>query len=411
MKMTREQRYEQSFARAAVQLRFVAQEALDEAVGSSPNGWGSVSQRLLSRGLLTDEEAAAIAAVVDRQLARSNEGTSPADPAATRVERPAAAAPVAAAETYATSPLPAKELHDEWRRFAVLRPHAQGGLGRVQIARDQQLSREIALKEILPTHADNPTSRQRFVREAEITGALEHPGVVPVYSLGEYPDGRPFYAMRLIVGQNMRASLAEFHQHCTSPIGSDVRSRQLLGQFVDACQAIHYAHNRGVVHRDVKPENILAGAFGEAVLLDWGVAKVWADAASEKDDQMMQHQILTDVNQRPGTPLYMSPEQVRGGSDDIDARTDVYSAGAVLYEMLTLTEPLRGKQVQETFQKIVNEMPAPPRERAPQRHIPAPLADIAMKAMAKRPENRFQTMEEMIEAIRGFRGRALVSAG
>ena len=126
---------------------------------------------------------------------------------------------------------------------------------------------------------------------------------------------------------------------------------------------------------------------------------------------MMQHQILTDVNQRPGTPLYMSPEQVRGGSDDIDARTDVYSAGAVLYEMLTLTEPLRGKQVQETFQKIVNEMPAPPRERAPQRHIPAPLADIAMKAMAKRPENRFQTMEEMIEAIRGFRGRALVSAG
>jgi serine/threonine-protein kinase len=107
----------------------------------------------------------------------------------------------------------------------------------------------------------------------------------------------------------------------------------------------------------------------------------------------------------------MSPEQVRGGSDQIDARTDVYSAGAVLYEALTLTEPLRGKQVQETFNLIVNEMPEPPRERAPARQIPAALADIAMKAMAKRPEDRFQTMEEMIEAIRSFRGRALESAG
>ena len=126
---------------------------------------------------------------------------------------------------------------------------------------------------------------------------------------------------------------------------------------------------------------------------------------------MMEHQILTDVNQRPGTPLYMSPEQVRGGSDEIDARTDVYSAGAVLYEVLTLTEPLRGKQVHDTFQKIVNEMPPLPRERAPSRQIPAELADIAMKAMAKRPEERFQTMEEMIEAIRSFRGRALESAG
>ena len=156
---------------------------------------------------------------------------------------------------------------------------------------------------------------------------------------------------------------------------------------------------------------MLVDETGEAVLLDWGVAKVWADESSEGDARMMEHQILTDVNQRPGTPLYMSPEQVRGGSDQIDARTDVYSAGAVLYEVLTLTEPLRGKQVHDTFQKIVNEMPPPPRERAPSRQIPAELADIAMKAMAKRPEERFQTMEEMIEAIRSFRGRALESAG
>jgi serine/threonine-protein kinase len=165
----------------------------------------------------------------------------------------------------------------------------------------------------------------------------------------------------------------------------------------------------GVVHRDVKPENILVGAFGEAVLLDWGVAKVWAMDGAEEEDRVKRHEVLTDVYQRPGTPLYMSPEQVRGGGADIDARTDVYSVGAVLYEMLTLTEPLRGAQVQETFEKIVSEMPPPPRERAPERHIPGELAEICMRALAKKPQERFSTMQEMIEAIRDFRGRALES--
>jgi eukaryotic-like serine/threonine-protein kinase len=141
------------------------------------------------------------------------------------------------------------------------------------------------------------------------------------------------------------------------------------------------------------------------------VAKVWADSAGEEADQRMQHEVLTAVNQRPGTPLYMSPEQVRGGGAAIDHRTDVYSAGAVLYEFLTLSEPIRGKRVQDTFDMIVNELPEPPRTRAPGRQIPQPLADVAMRAMAKNPEERFASINDLIHAIREFRGKALESAG
>ncbi|MCA9260820.1 MAG: serine/threonine protein kinase, partial [Planctomycetales bacterium] len=164
----------------------------------------------------------------------------------------------------------------------------------------------------------------------------------------------------------------------------------------------------GVVHRDVKPENILVGSFGEAVLLDWGVAKVWAVDTS-LDEERERHEILTDVNQRPGTPLYMSPEQVRGGGNEIDARTDVYSIGAVLYELLTLSEPLRGAQVRETFDKIVNEMPIEPRKRAPRRNIPPALAALAMKSLQKNPSDRYQDMMEVVAELRGFRNQALQS--
>ena len=295
-------------------------------------------------------------------------------------------------------------------RYSDFKPLAAGGSATLRTCRDKTLGRTVAMKTLHPHLANNAYMQSRFLREARVTAQLQHPVTVPVYDLGRDMDDRLYFTMKKVEGETVR-SIIERQGKGDEQALEHFGLERMLGVLIQVCNGLAYAHAHGVVHRDVKPENILAGAFGEAVLLDWGVAKVWADAASEKDDQMMQHQILTDVNQRPGTPLYMSPEQVRGGSDDIDARTDVYSAGAVLYEMLTLTEPLRGKQVQETFQKIVNEMPAPPRERAPQRHIPAPLADIAMKAMAKRPENRFQTMEEMIEAIRGFRGRALVSAG
>jgi serine/threonine-protein kinase len=161
-------------------------------------------------------------------------------------------------------------------RFRVVRPHARGGLGVVSVAHDEELHREVALKEIQGEHADNPESRARFVLEAEITGGLEHPGIVPVYGLGHEPTGRPFYAMRFIRGNSLHEAIERFHaaeRPGRDPGERALALRELLGRFVDVCNAIAYAHSRGVLHRDLKPGNIMLGEYGETLVVDWGLAK------------------------------------------------------------------------------------------------------------------------------------------
>ena len=159
-------------------------------------------------------------------------------------------------------------------RFRILRPHARGGLGEVFVAHDEELHREVALKEIRSQHADHADSRSRFMLEAEITGGLEHPGIVPVYGLGQYADGRPFYAMRFIRGDSLQAAIEKYHKQANS---SPLELRQLLGRFIDVCNAIQYAHDRGVLHRDLKPGNIMLGKYGETLVVDWGLAKAMGE--------------------------------------------------------------------------------------------------------------------------------------
>jgi len=158
-------------------------------------------------------------------------------------------------------------------RFRILERHAEGGLGRVMRARDEELGRTVAVKEIKPEQAGNPVSQERFVLEAEITGGLEHPGIVPVYSLGRYDDGRPYYAMRFIRGENLNQAIAGFHQRDSLPRDDGQRLlelHQLLRRFIDTCNAVRYAHSRGVLHRDIKPANVMLGRFGETLVVDWG---------------------------------------------------------------------------------------------------------------------------------------------
>ena len=174
-------------------------------------------------------------------------------------------------------PLTSDEVPDEetQERYVLDRVHSDGGLGRIWLARDGRLNREVALKELLPHQVRNPEARTRFLKEAQITGQLEHPNIVPIYELGRYAEnGRPFYTMRFLRGKTLRATIAEYHGQRREGVPSPREFRRLLNAFVSVCHAVAYAHFRGVVHRDLKPENVVLGDFGQVVLLDWGLAKL-----------------------------------------------------------------------------------------------------------------------------------------
>ena len=180
--------------------------------------------------------------------------------------------------------LPSAPPQPTGQRFRALRLHAKGGLGAVYVALDAELHREVALKQILDRHADDPISRARFLLEAEITGSLEHPGIVPVYGMGTYADGRPYYAMRFIKGESLKETLDRFHADESmkdDPGRRSLELRKLLRRFIDVCNAIDYAHSRGVLHRDIKPANVIVGKHGETLVVDWGLAKVTGQSDTE----------------------------------------------------------------------------------------------------------------------------------
>ncbi len=238
------------------------------------------------------------------------------------------------------------------QRFRILRPHANGGLGAVFVALDGELHREVALKQILDRYADDPVSRARFLLEAEVTGGLEHPGIVPVYGLGTYGDGRPYYAMRFIRGDSLKDAIAAFHADPAlkgDPGRRSLELRKLLRRFLDVCNAIEYAHQRGVLHRDLKPGNVMVGKYGETLVVDWGLAKAVGRSdpgAAVGERTLVPSSSSGSAETLPGsaigTPAYMSPEQAAGDLDRLGPRSDVYSLGAMLYCLLTGKPPFEG---------------------------------------------------------------------
>jgi WD40 repeat protein/serine/threonine protein kinase len=304
------------------------------------------------------------------------------------------------------------------QRFQILRPHGRGGLGEVYVALDTELNREVALKEINSSHCDSTESRARFTLEAEITGGLEHPGIVPVYGLGSYGDGRPYYAMRFIRGHTLSEAIAQFHRPDRNfvPGERSLEVRKLLSRFVDVCNAIEYAHSRGVLHRDLKPSNIMLGKYGETLVVDWGLAK-----AVGKRDLLIDEPTLrprsgsgstaTQMGTALGTPAYMSPEQAAGRLDELGPASDVYSLGATLYCLLTGDSPYPKSDDQhlgELLRKVQTGDFEHPRSRKPA--IPRPLEAICLKAMALKPSDRYATPARLAEDIEHWLADEAVSA-
>ena len=290
------------------------------------------------------------------------------------------------------------------QRFRILRPHARGGLGAVFVALDGELHREVALKQILEQHADDEISRQRFVAEAEITGGLEHPGVVPVYGLGTDAGGRPYYAMRFIKGDSLKEAIDRFQKDQGLRKDAGRRSlelRTLLRRFTDVCNAIDYAHSRGVIHRDIKPANIIVGKHGETLVVDWGLAKAIGRADPSGGEQTIAPSASGSSETVPGsalgTPAYMSPEQSRGELDRLGPRSDVYSLGATLYCLLTGKPPFEGEDIGEVLRSVQEGKVRRPSLVDPS--LDRALEAICLKALATQIEDRYKTPRALADDL------------
>jgi serine/threonine-protein kinase len=301
---------------------------------------------------------------------------------------------------------PPSHADDPSSRYRPTKIHARGGLGAVYTAHDTELNRVVALKEILPEHSGNSRYQDKFVFEAEVTGSLEHPGIVPVYGLGRYQDSMPYYAMRFIRGRSFRASIQEFHQRHPAPSAGTYLSRdfrKLLQHLIETCYAIHYAHEHGVLHRDIKPDNIMLGDYGETLVVDWGLAKRMENKPDAVEGRLPKQISIsgsgknTSMGSAVGTPMYMSPEQAYGYHDQLDGRTDVYSLGAVLFNILTAGHPFEGDSAAKVLLNVRAGKKRDVESLAPS--APRALASICRKAMHTRPEDRYDTAIELADDI------------
>ncbi len=297
-------------------------------------------------------------------------------------------------------------------RYTWLSEVGKGGLGKVWLARDNDLAREVALKELKPGSTSS-TAVRRLIKEAQITGQLQHPNIVPVYEVNR--GGRPYYTMKLVKGETLLQAIQRHHQRRREWRKDLLSEQRLMSVFLNVCDAIAYAHSRGVIHRDLKPDNVVLGDYGEAIVLDWGLARR-VDATDEDifpveltDDARTD---ATQAGQKLGTPAYMSPEQASGRVDLIDHRTDIYGLGAILFQILTGEPPHRtmadvacvGQDKKSGLAALLHSIEAGETPHVCDYGIVLPdeLDAICAKAMSKARDERYQSAKDLKSALLEF---------
>jgi len=278
-------------------------------------------------------------------------------------------------------------------RYMFLSTLAKGGKSIIRTCRDMHLSRVVVYKSLRPEFVNDAIEQRRLLREARVMALLQHPNTVPVYEIGRDREGHLYFTMKLVHGYTLREIM-------------DYRDRYDLTQLVEVveqvAQALSYAHDHGVAHRDIKPENILAGPYGEVLLFDWGLAKVWrkdGTTIEEPEPGKEAHgskKTLTGHGKLQGTPIYMSPEQMRR-DPDISFATDVYSLGAVLYELLTGQVPIDAEHTYEILEALEKQTPAKP-STVGKYPVPKMLEDLVMRCLHKNPAER-PDIKEFIQIL------------
>ncbi|MEQ9379479.1 MAG: serine/threonine-protein kinase, partial [Pirellulales bacterium] len=315
-----------------------------------------------------------------------------------------------------SSPVISGELQDRsvGARYTLLRRLGQGGLGTVWLARDENLHRYVAVKELNAETASGDIALEHFRREAEITGRLEHPGIVPIYQFGhDEKTGRAFYAMRFLGRRTLQDAIDEYHERLEAGVEDKMMLHRLLSSFVSVCHSIGHAHTQKVIHRDLKPANVALDEFGQVTLLDWGLSKVseetgMYDVAGRSEPGDLHDLSSAHLGRVIGTPLYMAPEQAAGRLEDVDMLTDVYGLGGVLYSILTGVGPHHasaetsdtGIGREQFLSRIVADDVAAPTDR--RLAVPSELNAICMKALSRQRYCRYQSAAELADDVQRY---------